>query len=135
MLRQACRDLKAWRDAGLEVTPVSVNLSLIQFQLGHVPERVRQTLSDYNIAPAELTLEITESVFEQHGHALKQDLEAVTLIAVAIGADVVTEGVESVSQVSALSHLGCTKGQGFYYSRAVPEPGWRQLLIDQKAFT
>lgn len=137
------------------------------------------------MAPEQLTLEITESVFEQHCQALKQDLdalsamgvhlslddfgtgysslghlkdypfdeikidksfvwqlhessygraivEAVILIAASTGADVVAEGIESAAHVTTLQQLGCTKGQGFYYSRPVPEPSWRQLLIDQK---
>lgn len=87
VLRQACRDLKAWRDAGLAVCPVSINLSLIQFQLGSVPDTVRQALTEYNIAPGELTLEITESVFEQHGHALKKDLEAISAMGVRLSLD------------------------------------------------
>lgn len=176
---QACRDLRAWRDDGLPVTPISINLSLIQFQLGSVPDKVREVLSDYNIAPEEITLEITESVFEHQGQALKQDLEALsamgvrlslddfgtgysslghlkdyffneikidksfvwqleeegpyaqaivkaaTLIAAAIGADVIAERVELESHITTLRQLGCVKGQGFYYSRAVPEPSWR----------
>lgn len=187
VLNQACRDLRAWRDAGLAVTPISINLSLIQFQLGSVPDKVRQALTDYAIAPEELTLEITESVFEQQGHTLKEDLKtlsamgvrlslddfgtgysslghlnhyffdeikidksfvaqlnegpyaqaivkAVIVIAAAIGTDVIAEGVELENHISALRELGCTKGQGFHYSRAVPEPEWRQLLIDQRVF-
>lgn len=186
VLRQACRDLRAWRDAGLPVTPVSINLSLIQFELGSVPDKVRQALRDYNVAPEELTLEITESVFEHQGQALKRDLVAlsdmgvrlslddfgtgysslghlndyffneikidksfisqldespypqaivksVIVIAAAIDADVVAEGLELPSQIEIVQQLGCTKGQGYHYSRPVPEPRWRQLLIDQEA--
>lgn len=186
VLDQACRDIKAWRDAGLSVTPVSINLSLIQFQLRSVPDKVRQALATYNVAPHELTLEITESVFEQNGKDLKHDLEALSamgvrlslddfgtgysslghlkdyffneikidksfisqldegpyaqaivkaiiFIAAAIGADVVAEGIELRKHIAALQLLGCTKGQGFHFSRAVPEPSWRQLLIGQKA--
>ncbi len=186
VLRHACRNLRAWRDAGLPVIPVSINLSLIQFQLGSIPNKVRQALADYHIAPEELTLEITESVFEHHGQALKQDLEAlsamgvrlslddfgtgysslghlndyffdeikidksfvhqldegpyaqaivkaVILIAAAINAEVIAEGVELPSQIATLQYLGCTKGQGFYFSRPVSEPSWRQLLMNQNA--
>ena len=184
VLRQACRDLKAWREAGLPSTPVSINVSLIQFQLGSVPDKVRQALTDYGVAPAELTLEITESVFEQQGQALKQELrslstmgvslslddfgtgysslghlsdyffneikidksfvcqldngpyaqaivKAVIVIAEAIGADVVAEGLELPSQIATVQQLGCTKGQGYYFSRPIPEPRWRQLLSNQ----
>lgn len=185
VLHTACRDLKTWRDAGLPITPVSINVSLIQFQLGSVPDKVHEALNNYNVTPETLTLEITESVFEQQGQALKQDLKAlsamgvrlslddfgtgyaslghlsgyffdeikidqsfvgqledgpyaqaivkaVIAIAAAIDADVVAEGVESMANIATLLHLGCTKGQGFHYSRPVPEPSFRQLLSNQK---
>ncbi|NMT64960.1 putative bifunctional diguanylate cyclase/phosphodiesterase [Marinobacter orientalis] len=188
VLRQACRDLRAWREAGLPVTPISINLSLIEFQLGSIPDKVRQALTDYNVAPEDLTLEITESVFEQHSQTLKRDLEAlsamgvrlslddfgtgysslshlndyffdeikidksfvsqldqgpypqaivqaVIVIAAAINADVVAEGLESASQIALVRHLGCTKGQGYHFSRPVSEASWRRMLIDQKALT
>ncbi|MEA2117826.1 putative bifunctional diguanylate cyclase/phosphodiesterase [Halovibrio sp. HP20-50] len=186
VIRQACRDLRAWHNAGIPVTPVSINLSLIQFQLGSMPNSVHKALSDYSIAPELLTLEITESVFEQHSQALQHDLEAlramgvrlslddfgtgysslghlkdyffdeikidksfisqlddspdpqaivkaVIVIAEAIGADVVAEGLELTSQIAIVQQLGCSKGQGYYYSRPVPEPRWRQLLMEQKS--
>ncbi|WP_341936415.1 sensor domain-containing protein [Marinimicrobium sp. C2-29] len=186
VLRQACRDLSAWRDAGIPPTPVAINLSLIQFQLGSIPDMVRRALDDYSIPPGNLALEITESVFEEHGQALRRDLEALTamgvrlslddfgtgysslghlkdyffdeikidksfisqlddgpyaqaivqsviVIAAAIGAEVVAEGIELPGHIATLRHLGCTKGQGFHFCRPVPEPVWRQLLVDQKA--
>ncbi|MBL3555274.1 MULTISPECIES: putative bifunctional diguanylate cyclase/phosphodiesterase [Marinobacter] len=186
VLRQACRDLKAWRGAGLGTCPVSINVSLIQFQLGSFPDKVRKALTDFNVAPGELTLEITESVFEQHSQALKQDLEALSamgvrlslddfgtgysslghlkdywfneikidksfvsqlddgayaqaivkatiFIAAALGAEVVAEGIEESRHITTLRLLGCTKGQGYHYSRPVPEPRWHQLLIKNPA--
>lgn len=185
VLRRACRDLRAWRNAGLPLTPVSINISLIQFQLVSVPESVSQALIEYDLEPDVLTLEITESVVEQQSLALKLDLDAlramgirlslddfgtgysslahlsdyffdeikidksfvakldnepyaeaivtaVTVIAQAIDADVVAEGLESSSQIAAVRRLGCTIGQGFFFSKAVPEASWRQMLIGQR---
>ncbi|MYL26098.1 MULTISPECIES: EAL domain-containing protein [Halomonadaceae] len=181
VLRQACSDLRAWQDAGLDVRPVSVNMSLVQFQLGFVPDIVEKALTDFGIDPHQLTLEITESVFEEHSDLLKEDLrtlsamgvklslddfgtgysslsylkdypfdeikidksfvwqlddgaygraivKAVDAIAVAIGAQIVAEGVESAHHGDVLKELGCTLGQGFYYNRPLPESQWRQLL-------
>lgn len=100
VLRQACRDLKAWRDAGLAVCPVSINLSLIQFQLGSVPDRVRQALTEYDVAPGELTLEITESVFEHHGRDLKKDLEALSAMGVRLSLDDFGTGYSSLAHLN-----------------------------------
>ncbi|WP_420846613.1 EAL domain-containing protein [Nitrincola alkalilacustris] len=58
-------------------------------------------------------------------------VKAVIVIAEAIGADVVAEGLELPSQIATVQQLGCTKGQGYYFSRPIPEPRWRQLLSNQ----
>lgn len=55
-------------------------------------------------------------------------IKAVDAIAVALGAQIVAEGVESAHHAEALKELGCTLGQGFYYNRPLPEAQWRQLL-------
>lgn len=181
VLRTACRDLRNWRDAGLPVTPVSINVSLIQFLLGSVPAQVNRALTEFAVAPKDLILEITESVFEQQSQALKKDLKqlsamgvrlslddfgkgysslghlndyffneikidksfvsqldngpyaqaivrAVITIAAAIDADVVAEGVEVINNIAMLLQLGCTKGQGYHYSRPVAEVSFRELL-------
>lgn len=100
VLRRACQDLKACRDAGLAVSPVSINVSLIEFQLGSVQDKVRQALIDYNIAPEELTLELTESVFEQHGQALKQDLKALSAMGIRLSLDDFGTGYSSLGHLN-----------------------------------
>lgn len=185
VLRTACRDLRNWRDAGLPVTPVSINVSLIQFLLGSVPDQVHRALTEFAVAPEDLILEITESVFEQQSQALKKDLKqlsamgvrlslddfgtgysslghlndyffneikidksfvsqldngpyaqaivrAVIAIAAAIDADVVAEGVEVINNIAMLLQLGCTKGQGYHYSRPVAELSFRELLSSRR---
>ncbi|MFO8140304.1 MAG: EAL domain-containing protein, partial [Marinobacter sp.] len=100
VLRQACRDISSWRDAGLPVTHISINLSLIQFQLGSIPDKVRKALTDYNVAPEMLTLEITESVFEQHSQALKRDLEALSAMGVRLSLDDFGTGYSSLAHLN-----------------------------------
>ena len=41
-------------------------------------------------------------------------------LASSLGVDTVTEGVESKDQVEFLSEIGCSKLQGYYYSRPIP---------------
>jgi diguanylate cyclase (GGDEF)-like protein/PAS domain S-box-containing protein len=96
VLRRACRDLRAWQDAGLDVTPVSVNVSLVQFQLGFMPDIVERALTDFGIDPHQLTLEITESVFEQHGDALKADLYTLSAMGVKLSLDDFGTGYSSL---------------------------------------
>ncbi|WP_354519228.1 putative bifunctional diguanylate cyclase/phosphodiesterase [Lysobacter enzymogenes] len=60
-LEEACRQLRAWRDAGLALPGVSINLSPVQFESAELFERVRAALARHGLEPHLLTLEITES--------------------------------------------------------------------------
>lgn len=74
VLRRACEHLREWRDAGLNPVRVSVNVSLVQFQMNDFADRVRALLKTFGVAPAALALEITESVFERESELLLNQL-------------------------------------------------------------
>ena len=61
-LGEACRQLAAWRMQGLNVPSISVNLSPTNFQNAALPDTIREKLDLNGLAPADLTLEMTESV-------------------------------------------------------------------------
>jgi PAS domain S-box-containing protein/diguanylate cyclase (GGDEF)-like protein len=60
VLHAACMQQRNWRDAGLPLVPVSVNLSAHQFNDGIVA-KVGQVLDECGIEPQLLELELTES--------------------------------------------------------------------------
>ncbi len=62
VLREACRQMRAWQDAFPETPPlgISVNLSSKQILPGFA-DRVRDVLAETRIEPSSLRLEITES--------------------------------------------------------------------------
>jgi len=62
VLRSACRQAKAWQDEGLVVGRMAVNVSGRQFALAEFPALVAAVLKDTGLPPANLELEITESV-------------------------------------------------------------------------
>lgn len=68
VLYEACRQNKAWQDAGLPPLLVAVNVSTRQFALGDILAVVTHALSDSGLDPTHLEVEITESL-------LAQDLE------------------------------------------------------------
>jgi len=61
VLREACRQLRAWQDAGLMTGTMAVNLSTRQFRQKDLAEEVSVALRDTGLAPGDLELEITES--------------------------------------------------------------------------
>src|ERR1700733_11903257 len=62
VLRNACRQAKAWQDEGLSVGRMAVNVSGRQFALAEFPAMVAAVLRETGLPAASLELEITESV-------------------------------------------------------------------------
>jgi diguanylate cyclase (GGDEF)-like protein len=63
VLRQACADAAAWRDAQPSATvPIHVNISALQLDDDDFIDSVTACLSEFGLAPSQLVLEITESV-------------------------------------------------------------------------
>ncbi|MES2355490.1 MAG: EAL domain-containing protein [Pseudomonadota bacterium] len=62
VLRQACKQLKCWRDAGYLDLVISVNLSPYQLQRPGFTELTRNILRDTGVPAASLEMEITEGV-------------------------------------------------------------------------
>jgi diguanylate cyclase (GGDEF)-like protein/PAS domain S-box-containing protein len=60
VLDRALQQYREWRQAGLDL-PVAVNLSMRDLHDRHLPDAVANLLTRWNVAPACLTLEITES--------------------------------------------------------------------------
>jgi diguanylate cyclase (GGDEF)-like protein/PAS domain S-box-containing protein len=73
VLRDACRQLRIWRDAGYTDLHVSVNISVRQFQDQNLCDLVRDALISSQLDGDMLQLEITES-------AAMQDFEMTTYI-------------------------------------------------------
>lgn len=170
-IRAACRQLAAWRAQGL-MTGMAVNVSRTHFAHGDVAEFVHSAVAEAGIPAHALTLEITESVFEQQTDRLLEQLDRlhsigvrlalddfgtgysslsylqqcafdiikldlrftrylvtdtysqevvrmIRVLADALDASVIAEGVETAGQRDCLLELGCTQGQGYYYGRAM----------------
>jgi len=62
VLQTACRQNRAWQDAGLAPITVSVNVSPRQFEEKRLVERVAQALYDSGLDAAHLEVEVTESL-------------------------------------------------------------------------
>ncbi len=74
VLDAVCAQIRAWRDAGLRVPRISVNLSAARVSDARLPGLVQRHLDRYGIEPRSLMFEITESV------AIKGMLEAINTL-------------------------------------------------------
>ena len=61
VLQAVCRQLSAWRGAGVPLVPVAVNVSWLQLQSAGFVGFLRDTLADNNVPPELIELEITET--------------------------------------------------------------------------
>jgi len=62
VLRQACRQNRAWQLAGLPKLPVAVNLSAMQFRQKNFVEEVERVLAESQLKPQWLCFDLTESM-------------------------------------------------------------------------
>lgn len=79
VLLEACRQLRAWDDAGLGVAGMSVNCSVQQLDADRLPAQVAAILAATGVAADRLELEITESVLmrdPEHAIVVLQALKA-----------------------------------------------------------
>ena len=61
VLEEACRQVRAWKDANLIMPPIAVNLSARQFD-ANLPARIALLLERHGVQPEQIMLEITESL-------------------------------------------------------------------------
>ncbi len=66
VLRRACAQAQAWREAGLDLQTIAVNLSARQFQALDLVEVVRDSLAASGLPAHCLELELTESMLMTH---------------------------------------------------------------------
>jgi diguanylate cyclase (GGDEF)-like protein/PAS domain S-box-containing protein len=66
VLDQACRQMRLWRDQGLDLPVIAVNLSLFQLKSGQALVRdVTETISKWRLAPSDLEFDVTEATLAQ----------------------------------------------------------------------
>ncbi|MDE6917575.1 MAG: GGDEF domain-containing phosphodiesterase, partial [Lachnospiraceae bacterium] len=63
MWRSVCKLLRRWLDEGREPNPISVNVSRVNIYNPHLVKILRKLITEYQIPPELLNLELTESAF------------------------------------------------------------------------
>lgn len=181
VIRNVARQIAAWQRAGLKPVPVAVNVSAKQLKRSNLPERIVAIAHEFDIAPHQLEVELTESVAmqdsEQHVtklHALRdlgvrvsvddfgtgysslaylrnlpidylkidrtfvRDMNvdrndaaivrAIISMAQSLHLGTVAEGIETREHASQLLALGCSTGQGYFFSKPMPAHETNELL-------
>ena len=97
VMRAACRQNKAWQDAGLRAISVSVNLSAHQFLAQDVVSLAASILKETGLDPAYLELELTESAVMADATAFINATRNLKDLAVTLSIDDFGTGYSSLS--------------------------------------
>jgi EAL domain-containing protein (putative c-di-GMP-specific phosphodiesterase class I) len=97
VLFEACRQLKAWHDAGLPKVPVAVNISPLELRQRDVLADIELALKTTGLAPQYLEIEITESVLMQQSSPAHSILKALRALGVHIAIDDFGTGYSSLA--------------------------------------
>jgi EAL domain-containing protein (putative c-di-GMP-specific phosphodiesterase class I) len=100
VLREVCRQARAWLDAGLQLMPVSVNVSALEFRDEHFLENVCAILKETELEPRFLDLEMTESVLMARVESTSYMLEALKGMGVQLTVDDFGTGYSSLSYLN-----------------------------------
>jgi len=101
-VREACRQMAAWREAGLDIPCVSVNLSPINFQNVNLAAAVAEILGDHGLPPEVLMLEITEGVIMNERSVAIETMNAIRELGVGLSLDDFGTGYSSLSRLAQL---------------------------------
>jgi diguanylate cyclase (GGDEF)-like protein len=99
VLEEAVRQLAAWRDAAPDALPITISVNVSRKQLAD-PDLVahaRAVVENYNVDPAQVKLEVTESVVMENGDAARQKLKELREIGFRFAMDDFGTGYSSLS--------------------------------------
>lgn len=103
VIREACRQMVRWRDAGHPRFVMAVNLSPVQFRRGTMESVIRDALADSGLAPDCLELEVTESTLIQDSERFILALQALKSLGIRISIDDFGTGYSNLSYLQRFS--------------------------------
>jgi diguanylate cyclase (GGDEF)-like protein/PAS domain S-box-containing protein len=98
VLEEACRQLREWRERGLSLQPVAVNLSVRQFTPALVGE-ISSSMGAFGVNPGLIELEITESLFMQDAEEVDDILKGLSRLGAKVVIDDFGTGYSSLGYI------------------------------------
>jgi diguanylate cyclase len=97
VLREACRQARQWQVEGLPFLRIAVNISPIHFLQPKFLDIVRAALSDHELEPRYLEIELTETTVMDHAESSVRILEELSRMGVLVSIDDFGTGYSSMS--------------------------------------
>lgn len=108
VIREACRQNRAWQDEGLPSMPIAVNISNRQFSRPDLEESIRAALDDTGLEARYLDLEVTETSVMHKPERAAATLAALKALGAKISMDDFGTGYSSLGALKRLP-IDCLK--------------------------
>ena len=102
VLHLACKQLCAWRAAGIALLPVSINVSPHQFVSGDIATAIATALAAYGLPGRLLEIEVTEQSMLGHPREVKKLLTPLKAMGVRVAVDDFGTGYSNLAQLNQL---------------------------------
>ncbi len=86
-IASACKELRRWRDSGVEDAYVSVNISSTELKDSDFSARLLRTAKQYDVPPACIQIEVTESLAVSRDDITKRNLDQIRSMGFGIAID------------------------------------------------
>jgi diguanylate cyclase (GGDEF)-like protein len=113
VLRTACAQMREWRDRGLDLPRLSINLSPRQFQQQDLVDAVRRAFDETRLDAKSLDIEITEGTAMANAEATIETLHALRELGCSISIDDFGTGYSSLSYLKRFP-ITCVKIDGAF---------------------
>jgi diguanylate cyclase (GGDEF)-like protein/PAS domain S-box-containing protein len=97
VLREACKQARAWADSCATVPTISVNVSAIEFRQENFLENLFEILNETGLDPRALELELTETVLMKRAESAASTLQKMRVRGIQIAVDDFGTGYSSLS--------------------------------------
>ncbi len=98
----ACKQMAEWVATGVPIPRVSINVSPYQFRRSNVPALMLRLLSQYNLNPHHVMLELTESALAEDIEQAQQMLQELKSLGIRLSIDDFGTGYSSLSYLTKL---------------------------------
>ena len=97
MVETVCKQLKAWKDAGMENQNISINLAPQQFTKSDIVDQLSRMMAEYGIEGSEITIEVTEKTLLENEGEIETGLNKLHKMGMTIALDDFGTGFASLS--------------------------------------
>ena len=99
MIRHVARDQKKFKEAGLKIVPVSVNVSRAHFMENDLAEQIRDMVNDEGASPEYIEIELTESAFFDDKKAMIETISKLKEYGFSVSMDDFGSGYSSLNSL------------------------------------